>query len=206
MASWLSLSRSLGSGSRPAGMITTKNLRRGGVISGVNSGTSSSSSAQIQGDGGSVQSGVINDPPVSVSGQLLAQQAAEKRAHDQELASNYAAEESDLLSEEQAAKNTARQAVTARMDSEARRIADMQEDRARRGIFAGDGSVAKGGSSRSVKVSGSLGALEELRNKNFIEAKRKALKNKYAAALNPSAALTALSRTPRTINPRTVTR
>jgi hypothetical protein len=93
-------------------------------------------------------------------------------------------EELDLQAEEKATRAAARQAVTGRLDAEARNLADRQAAQSRAGLFAGDGSAVKGGN-RKVSVSGSMDKLEELRQANYLSERRRLLDQKYANSLVP---------------------
>lgn len=197
--SWLSTSRALDrSGSiryatdsirRPDG--TTLKGMLGQRVSGVR--RAAGGLGGVTAGGG----GMASNATVGVdNSEALAQSAAEaaaKKKKKEDLMMQYGEESMDLQAEERAAKKAAKLAVTARMDSEARRIGDMHESYLRRGLFAGDGAAAKG-LARKVKVSADPNALEELKNQAYITEKRKLLTQKYANAVNPGRAAAQLSR------------
>ena len=88
-----------------------------------------------------------------------------------------AVEAQGLINEGKAQQDAANQAVTARMDSEARNQAASQTARARTGLFAGDG----GGGTRTVSVNNSKNQLAELVAANRAQRDQQALGAKYGA-------------------------
>lgn len=199
--SWLSLSRALDRSG--TARYATDSIRRpdGTVLKGMK-GLKVSGTGRPRVAGGMVAAGGpgmassvnLNPGGWDSSSKALAQAQAEQAQKDrQALMLKYGEESMDLHAEEKAAKDAAKAAVTSRMNAEARRIGDMHENYAKRGLYAGDGAAAKG-LTRKVKVSGDLGSLEELKQKNYVTEKKKLLTQKYANLLNPGRATAQLSR------------
>ena len=117
--------------------------------------------------------------PTSSSGSVIVSGAGNAAALNavNAYSQNLYGEADDLISEEKAARDTANQAVTSRLDAEARNKSNQYAARSRAGLYAGDGGV-----NRTVSVSPKMNDLHELNTANYLARKRESIGKRQDAA------------------------